>query len=140
MPPSMPRLLVRDWMTPNPITVHPQSTLPHARKLMEKHRIRRLPVMEGDELVGIVTLGDIREAQPSDVRALHRYEMENLIELITVDAVMTPRPWTVSVDSTIAQAAALMLKHKIGGLPVMDGDRLAGIITETDFCRLLAQA
>jgi CBS domain-containing protein len=135
----MRRLLVKDWMTPNPITVHPQNTLPHVRKLMEEHHIRRLPVMEDDELVGIITIGDIREAQPSDVNTLRSYEAEYLIGLITVDTVMTPTPITVTPENTIAEAAEIMLTRKIGGLPVMKDDKLIGIITETDFCRLLTQ-
>lgn len=135
----MRRLLVKDWMTPDPITVHPQSTLPHVRKLMEERHIRRLPVMEDDELVGIITIGDIREAQPSDVNTLRSYEAEYLISLITVDTVMTPEPITVSPESTIAEAAQIMLSKKISGLPVMKNDKLVGIITETDFCRLLTQ-
>jgi acetoin utilization protein AcuB len=133
----MRRLIIKDWMTPNPITVHPQNTLPQVRKLMEEHHIRRLPVVEEDELVGIITLGDIREAQPSDVSALSSYESEQLVELITVDTVMTPDPLTVTPESSIAEAAQLMLEHKVGGLPVMENSKLVGIITETDFCRLL---
>ncbi|HNB53282.1 MAG TPA: CBS domain-containing protein [Anaerolineales bacterium] len=135
----MRRLLVKDWMTPDPITVHPQNTLPHVRKLMEEHHIRRLPVMEDDELVGIITIGDIREAQPSDVNTLRSYEAEYLIGLITVDTVMTPNPITIASESTIAEAAQIMLSKKISGLPVMKNDKLVGIITETDFCRLLTQ-
>ncbi len=135
----MRRLIIKDWMTPNPITVHPQNTLPQIRKLMEEHRIRRLPVVEEDELVGIITLGDIREAQPSNVSTLRTYEAEHLVGLITVDTVMTPDPITVTPETRIAEAARLMLEHKVGGLPVMKNGKLVGIITETDFCRLLTQ-
>ena len=135
----MSRFLIKDWMTPDPITIHPQSTLPQARKLMEEHHIRRLPVVEDDELVGIITLGDIREAQPSDVNAFRPYEMEHLVDLITVDTAMTPDPVTVLPDKLVIEAAKLFLKLKIGGLPVMKNDELVGIITETDLCRLLTQ-
>ncbi|HLF91738.1 MAG TPA: CBS domain-containing protein [Anaerolineales bacterium] len=135
----MSRFLIKDWMTPDPITIHPQSTLPQARKLMEEHHIRRLPVVEDDELVGIITLGDIREAQPSDVNAFRPYEMEHLVDLITVDTAMTPDPVTVLPDKLVTEAAKLFLKLKIGGLPVMKNDELVGIITETDLCRLLTQ-
>ncbi len=135
----MRRLLIKDWMTPNPITVHPQNTLPQVRKLLEEHHIRRLPVVEEGELVGIITLGDIREAQPSDVGALRSYEVEHLVGLITVDTVMTPDPVTVTPETTISEAAHLMLQHKVGGLPVLKNGKLVGIITETDFCRLLTQ-
>jgi CBS domain-containing protein len=129
--------LVRDWMTPNPIRIHLQSTLPQARKLMEENHIRRLPVVKEDELVGIVTFGDIREAQPSNVSSLRSYEMEHLINLITVDTVMTADPITITPDTTIAEAARIFLEHKFGGLPVVKKGKLVGIITETDFCRLL---
>lgn len=135
----MRRLLVSEWMTPDPITVHPQDTLPHVRTLMEDHQIRRLPVLEDGQLAGIITIGDIREAQPSDVYPLRSYEAEYLIGLITVDTVMTPNPITVAPDHTIAEAAGKMLAHKIGGLPVLKNGKLVGIITETDFCRLLTQ-
>lgn len=135
----MRRLYVKDWMTPAPITVHPQDTLPHVRKLMDEHHIRRLPVVEDEELVGIITIGDIREAQPSDVNTLRSYEAEYLVNLITVDTVMTPEPITVAPENTIAETAQIMLERKISGLPVMKNDRLVGIITETDFCRLLTQ-
>ncbi len=133
----MPAFNVKSWMTRNPVTIHPQSTLYQAKKLMEEKHIRRLPVVEDDELVGIVTLGDIREAQPSDVTALRIYERERLAGLITVDTVMTPDPITIQPEASIAEAARLMLEHKIGGLPVVRRGRLIGIITETDFCRLL---
>jgi len=135
----MSRFLIKDWMTPNPITIHPQSTLPQARKLMEEHNIRRLPVVEDDELIGILTIGDIREAQPSDVNALRSYEMEHLFGLVTVDTAMTADPVTVSPDIPITEAAALFLKLKVGGFPVMKDGELVGIITETDMCRLLTQ-
>jgi CBS domain-containing protein len=106
---------------------------------MEEHHIRRLPVVEEDELVGIITLGDIREAQPSDVSTLRSYEAEHLVGLITVDTVMTPDPITVTPETSIAEAARLMLEYKVGGLPVMKNGKLVGIITETDFCCLLTQ-
>ena len=131
--------LIKDWMPPNPITVHPQNTLPQVRKLLLDPRIRRLHVVEEGELVGIITLGDIREAQPSDVGTLRPFEIEHLVELITVDTVMTPDPITVTADSGVAEAAQLMLEHKVGGLPVLKNGKLVGIITETDFCRLLTQ-
>jgi CBS domain-containing protein len=130
---------VKMWMTSKPITIHPQNTLPQARKVMEEKRIRRLPVIEDGELVGIITLGDIREAQPSDANTLRPFEMEQLIGLITVDTVMTANPVTVTPDTHIMEAAQLMLENKIGGLPVLSNGELVGIITETDFCRLLTQ-
>ena len=94
----MQKTLVRDWMTKNPHTIHPQQTLPQAHKLMKTRKVRRLPVVEGDTLVGIVTFGDIREAQPSDASSLGIYELNYLIALLTVDSIMTREPYTKILD------------------------------------------
>lgn len=131
--------LVRDWMTPNPITINTKTTLPEAHKLMREAHIRRLPVVEHGELVGIVTLGDVREASPSDATTLSIYELNYLLSKLTVEKIMSRDPWTISPDATIRDAARLMLDHKIGGLPVVDGYRVVGIITESDIFRVLAQ-
>ena len=66
----MSHRLVKDWMTANPITILPKTTLPDAHKLMKESKIRRLPVVDRGELIGIVTLGDVREAQPSNATTL----------------------------------------------------------------------
>jgi CBS domain-containing protein len=131
--------LVRDWMTVNPITVIPRTTLPEAHQLMKESNIRRLPVVDHGRLVGIVTLGDVREAQPSIATSLSIYELNYLLSKLTVDKIMTRNPVTISPEASIREAARLMLEHKIGGLPVMDGERLVGIITESDIFRVLAQ-
>ncbi len=131
------RHFVRDWMTPDPVTIDPQTTLPEANRLMKECNIRRLPVVEKGKLVGIVTLGDIREASPSHATALSIYELNYLLARLTVGELMTRDPFTVSPDTSIEAAARLMLEHKIGSLPVVDGSRLVGIITESDIFRLL---
>ncbi|HUF37554.1 MAG TPA: CBS domain-containing protein [Anaerolineales bacterium] len=134
----MEKRLVRDWMTPDPITVHPQQTLPQAHNLMKTKNVRRLPVVEDDRLVGIVTFGDIREAQPSDASSLSSYEASYLVGLMSIDSIMTPDPYTIEADAPIAEAARAMLQHKIGGIPVVNADgNLVGIITETDICRVV---
>lgn len=133
--------LVRDWMTPHPITIDPKTTLPDAHRLMKDCHIRRLPVVEHGKLVGIVTLGDIREAGPSDATTLSIYEVHYLLSKLSVEKVMTRHPLTISPNATIRQAAKLMLENKIGGLPVVEEEsgKLVGIITESDIFRVLAQ-
>lgn len=128
---------VRSWMTEKVITITPQTTLPEAQRIMLEHKLRRLPVMKSDQLVGIVTLGDIREARPSDATTLSIYEMNYFMDRLTAKDFMTSNPITIAPDATIAETARLMVDHKIGGLPVMDNGRLVGIITETDLCRVL---
>lgn len=133
----MPTQFVRDWMISNLFTVTPQTALPEVYRLMREHSIRRLPVVNNGKLVGIVTLGDIREARPSDVTTLSVYELNYLLDQVTVKDFMTNDPITIAPQATIQEAARLMLENKIGGLPVVQDGELIGIITETDFCRLL---
>jgi CBS domain-containing protein len=129
--------LVSDWMTPDPLVVYLQTTVPEAYQLMKEYKIRRLPVMDGDDLVGIVTLGDLRAAQASTASSLSAYELDYLLSKQTVEDIMTADPFTVAGDLEINAAARLMLEHKIGGLPVMAGNRLVGMITESDIFRAL---
>src|SRR5947208_3069577 len=117
----MEKKFVRDWMTPNPITIALKTTLPDAHNLMKQSKIRRLPVVDRGRLVGIVTLGDVREAQPSDATTLSIYELNYLLSKLTVDKIMTHEPLTISPHATVRHAARLMLDHKLGGLPVMEG-------------------
>lgn len=131
------RHLVKDWMTPDPITIAPSTTLPEAHRLMKECNIRRLPVVDNGRLVGIVTLGDIREASPSNATALSIFELNYLLSRLTVGEMMTRDPICVAPGMSIEAAARLMLEHKIGGLPVIDGTCVVGIITESDIFRLL---
>jgi acetoin utilization protein AcuB len=130
--------LVGSWMTPDPVTVTPETTLPTAHRLMKEKNIRRLPVVHNGKLVGIVTWGDIREASASDATSLDIFELHALLDKLPVRQFMTRNPITVHTITTIARAAQLMLEHKIGGLPVVDRHhRLVGIITESDIFRML---
>lgn len=130
--------MVRDWMIPDPITINPNTTLPEAHRMMLEHSIRRLPVVNEGQLVGIVTLGDLRGAEPSDATSLSIWEVNYLLCQIEVEEIMTPRPYTISEDATLGEAAQMMLAHKISGLPVVDQlGVLVGIITESDIFRMV---
>ena len=128
---------VQDWMTRDPITITSNTTLPEAHRLMKENSVRRLPVVDDGKLVGIVTLGDVREAEPSDATSLSIFELQYLLAKLPVSNIMTPDPVTVTPITTIARAAQVMLEHKISGLPVMDRGKLVGIITESDIFRML---
>ena len=133
--------LVKDWMTAEVITITPDVPLPEVHDLMSKHWIRRLPVVYQGQLLGIITLGDVREAEPSDARSLSIWELNYLISKLQAHRVMTPTPITISPDDTIGEATRLMLDHKISGLPVVSGqNQLVGIITESDIFRILVQS
>lgn len=135
----MKQELVGDWMTREVVTISPNTMLAEAHKLMQEKRIRRLPVMDHDQIVGIVTLGDVRGAEPSRASSLSIWEMNHLLAKLKVVEVMTRNPMTIRQNASIGEAARLMLDHKFSGLPVLDEDsRLVGIITESDIFRLVA--
>ncbi|MEW6045734.1 MAG: CBS and ACT domain-containing protein [Bacillota bacterium] len=123
---------VRDKMTANPIAVEPTTPVSEALRLMDGRKIRRLPVVSRDQLVGIVTLLDLMRVSASPATSLSIYELRYLLDKLTVQEAMTRRVITVAPDEPIEQAALLMREHKIGGLPVVEDGRLVGIITETD--------
>jgi CBS domain-containing protein len=130
---------VREWMSPNPITITPKTSLGAANRLMKENNIRRLPVVQDGKLVGIVTLGDLREASPSDATSLSIFEIHYLLAKLTVEDIMTRDPVTVSPDTTVYDAAQLMLENKIGGLPVVEEGHVVGVITESDIFRMVVQ-
>jgi CBS domain-containing protein len=136
----MKKDLVADWMTHDVATITPDVTLPEAHRLMTDQKIRRLPVVDHGRLVGIVTRGDIRGAEPSGATSLSIWEVNYLLARLKIAEIMTRNPVTISADETIGQAARLMLDKKISGLPVLDREqRLVGIITESDIFRLVVQ-
>jgi acetoin utilization protein AcuB len=132
-------MLVRDVMTENPIIVSPQESLRSAIEKMASAGCRRLPVVVEGHVVGIVADLDIREALNSPIILRERWQDEELIDHATVEACMTPDPITVTPDTPVVEAARLMRDRKIGGLPVMVGDDLVGIVTETDLLDALIQ-
>jgi len=130
---------VRELMTGGPITVSPDTPVVEARQLMVKERIRHLLVVEDARLVGIVTDRDIRLNLPSQATSLSVWEVNYLLAKLTVEKIMSKTVITVGPDRDAADAARLMLEHRIGGLPVLDGGRVIGILTETDIVRAFVQ-
>jgi CBS domain-containing protein len=130
----MQKEVVNVWMTKNVVTANANTTLPEAHEIMMDNNIRRLPIVEKDgRLSGIVTLGDVRGAQPSEATSLSVWEMNYLLASLKLNKIMTPNPLTIGPDATIGEAARLMLENKISGLPVVDAKgKLLGIITESD--------
>ena len=118
------------------ITARPGTPVLEARQLMLKARIRHLLVTEEDgRLLGIVTDRDIRLNLPSQATSLSVWEINHLLTKLTVGEVMTRSVITIGPDREARDAAVLMLDHTIGALPVMDGGRLVGIVTEADILR-----
>lgn len=128
-------MLVRDVMTASPLTISPETTLPEAASLMKAKGFRRLPVMKGKKLVGIVTDRDIKQAMPSDASSLSIWEINYLLSKLEVKEIMHSPVITIDQDATIQDAANLLLVHKVGGLPVMKDDQLIGMLTVSDVLR-----
>ncbi len=132
---------VRELMTGALITVPPDTPVLDARHLMVQRRIRHLLVTsESGELLGIVTDRDIRLNLPSQATSLSVWELNHLLTRLTVGKVMTQSVITVGPDREARDAAQLMLDHTIGALPVVDGGRLVGIVTETDLLRAFVRS
>ena len=132
-------MFVHDFMTRDPITVTPEVSHPDALALMRKHRIRRLPVISKGKLVGIVSEKDLLSNQPSQATTLSVYEIYSLLSRLHMQDIMVRPVMTVEGDCPMEEAACIMVARKIGCLPVMEGDRIVGIITETDVFRALVE-
>ncbi|MCA9921659.1 MAG: CBS domain-containing protein [Anaerolineales bacterium] len=130
----MKKELVKNWMSKDVITLKPDATLPEAHQLMMTEEIRRLPVVDDNgRLLGIVTLGDIRGAEPSAATNLSIWELNYLLANLTLAKIMTADPITIPVEASIGDAARIMLENRVSGLPVIDNNgTLIGIITESD--------
>lgn len=149
----MAELTTRDIMTKDPITVARDLSVTDAARTMVEHRVGALPVLDGDELVGLVTEGDLimRDVKVEFPTYLHlldgfimyppataRFESE-LKKAVgaTVEDVMTVDPVTIQADAPIGDAATLMVERDVSRLPVLEGERLVGIISKSDIVRSL---
>ena len=117
-------------MSTHLITVEPSATIAEARALMHEHRIHHVPVVKNDHLVGLITLTNVLAATDSFLR-----DPKNRIHAneIKIEEAMVSDVATVDVSASLRHAALFLERHKIGCLPVMDDDKLVGIITDTDF-------
>lgn len=134
-------MLVRTRMTPNPVTVNPETSFEDALQLIREKKIRRLPVVDRQgNLVGIVVEKDLLYASPSPATSLSVFEVHYLLSKLQVKDVMTKRVITIGEDCPLEEAARIMVDHKIGSLPVVRDRQVVGIITETDIFRIMAEA
>jgi len=129
-------MLIKDWMTREPITITDETSMIKAIHIMKQHRFRRLPVLHQGRLVGMVTDRDLKEASPSKATTLDVHELYYLLAELHVKEIMTRNPLSVLQDDTVEHAAQLMLENTISGLPVLDANgELVGIITQSDVFR-----
>ncbi|HSE63508.1 MAG TPA: CBS domain-containing protein [Thermoanaerobaculia bacterium] len=127
---------VRDLMTPDPYTLQPRDTLAALYDLMDSHRVRHVPIVDADgELVGLLTHTDLAMSALGSLSDLPLSQERDLLQRRRVREVMVTDLETVEPDTSLAEAAATLFENKIGCLPVVEGSRLVGILTESDFVR-----
>ena len=133
-------MLVKERMTRHPITITPDVSLHEALRIMREEKVRRLPVLDKrGKLVGIVLERDLLYASPSPATSLSVYELNYLVSKIKVEDLMSQDVITIEEDCPLEEAARIMVDNNIGGLPVMRGDRLVGMITESDLFKVFLE-
>jgi acetoin utilization protein AcuB len=130
---------IRDIMSTNVVAVDEKTSLHDARKIMETHRIRRLPVMKRDKLVGLVTKHMLLEASPSPATSLSIHEMHYLLAKMTVKEIMIKKPYTISPDMPAEEALQVGQEMGYGAFPVVEDGRLVGVVTESDIVRIMTR-
>ncbi|HSD30058.1 MAG TPA: CBS domain-containing protein [Vicinamibacteria bacterium] len=132
-------LLVSDYMTPNPIMVEPEEPLMRALELVHLRGVRRLPVTVGGLLVGLITEGDLKRAEPSMLTDSEA-DFNRVMEETPISRIMIQNPVTTTADTTLLEAADILLNTRYGALPVVAGDQVVGILTDNDLIRALVDA
>ena len=122
----------REWMTSHPKTVNDDDLLKTAVTLVVENRIRHLPVVRGDSLVGIISDRDLKRAMPSVVAGATPEEYQAFMEETSIEQMMTANPITCTPDEDLVDLVREFCQHKVGAIPVVEGERVVGIVTQTD--------
>lgn len=125
-------MYVQQFMTSQVFTVTPNESIINAINLMKTKKINRLPVVSGGKLVGLVTDGDLRAASPSQATTLSKFEMNELLSKVTIKEVAVKKVLTCTPETLIEDAALILRDNRIGALPVIEDDKVVGIITHND--------
>lgn len=125
-------MLVKDIMTHNVITITGDTYVLDAEKIMDSNKIGRLPIVDNERLVGIVTKDDVLKASPSSATSYNQRQLFYLMSKLTVKEIMKTKVVTVTPDTTVEKAVTVAQKHRVGSLPVVEGDRVVGILTTND--------
>jgi acetoin utilization protein AcuB len=127
---------VSDYMTSDPMTLSPEDNLMQALETMRLRGVRRLPVTVGGMLVGLVTEGDLKRAEPSMLTESEE-GFNRVMEGTPVSRIMIQNPITVTAETPLLEAAETLHNTKYGALPVVSGGRLLGILTDNDLVHAL---
>jgi len=126
-------MIVRDVMSTNVVTISSHTSLADARRILDAHGFRRLPVVDRGKLVGIVTKDALDRTGPSQLTTFSVHEMSYLLSKLTVEKAMRKGVVTVTPDMTVEEAVALAQEKRVGSLLVLEDQRLVGIVTTNDF-------
>jgi acetoin utilization protein AcuB len=130
------RLTVAQAMTSDPVTLGPEDSLMRAVEVMRARGIRRIPVVMGGALVGLLAEGDLKRAQPSALSDSME-EFQRVMEGTPLSRIMIATPVTVGETTPLLEAARILQTTKFGALPVVRDGTLVGILTDTDLLRCL---
>jgi acetoin utilization protein AcuB len=128
--------LVRDYMTPDPVTLEPEDTLMHVLELMRLRGVRHIPVVLAGELVGLVAEGDVKRAEPSTLSESQDH-FNRVMEETPLSRIMIQKPLTVTPDTPLLSAVETLFSTKYGSLPVVEEGRCVGILTDNDLLHAL---
>ncbi len=133
-------MIIERRMTRNPVTATPEMSVAEASALMKREKVHRLPVLDKDKkLVGIISEKDILYASPSPVSSLSIHEMAYLLSQLTVKKLMTRDVVTIKKDTTVEEAARLMVDQDLSSLPVVEEGKLIGIVSKSDLFKILLE-
>jgi CBS domain-containing protein len=130
---------VRDIMTPEVTTLGRNDSLQLARDIMALGRVRHFPVVDDGKVVGVVSQRDLYRASLGSVMKYGEKAQRAFLDGIAVKEVMSDPPITLAPHASVQEAARLMMEKKIGCLPVLEGSKLVGIVTESDMLKLVAE-
>jgi acetoin utilization protein AcuB len=126
-------MLISDIMTANVVSIPSTMSLAEARRTMDAHRVKHLPVVDREKLIGIVTRCALEKAGPSELTTFSKQELNYLLNRLTVKEVMSKDLVTISPDATVEEAVALARLNKTRSFLVMEDNKLTGIVTNSDF-------
>lgn len=133
-------MIIERRMTRNPVTATPDMSIAEASTLMKQEKVHRLPVLDKEKrLVGIITEKDILYATPSPASSLSIHEMAYLLSKLTVKKLMSKNVVSITKDTTVEEAARMMVDQDLSSLPVLEGNKLIGIVTKSDMFKILLE-
>jgi len=131
------KITVKEIMTKDLTVVSPTERLVHARRQMKEYHVGRLPVVDDEKIVGMVTSKDLMRAFIDFRKKVPEKYQKSQIKEVLVEDIMSSNPTFTSKDTTISEVAKIMMETGYNGLPVVEGEKVVGIITQTDILRLI---